>query len=124
MNQIKFSQEWNKLKNLREGRIITTFRAYTPQKHLYYESNLGEEFEIILNGKRIAIGELIIIKFLWSDRLDIETIQEDTYPHYTYEDWENLMRKFYGIPRVFGILLKFHIIKVFESMKEAVTHDI
>ena len=117
MRSIKFSHEWDKLKpeNLKPGSIITTFRAYNPKKHLFYENNLGEDFEIVLNGKKLARAELILIRYLWSNQLDLNTIRQDTHNHYSYDDWINLIKKFYGNERVFGMLLKFRVKEIYNK---------
>ena len=117
MNKVKFTQEWDKLKpgNFKVGRLFTTFRAYNPQKDRYYSENLGEKFEIELNGDVLGIGILRLIQYVWSDELDLKTIKRDTYSNYDYEDWQALIERFYGKEKVFGILLTFEIIAVYQK---------
>ena len=112
--QIKFSEEWDKLKpdNFQIGTTFTTFRAYTPQKQKYYESNKGEIFDVILNGKIIGRAELTEIHYMWSGEMTPSDIEIDTYEGWDFADWQNLMKKFYDLYDVFGMLLTFEIKEV------------
>ena len=55
MNIIKFSEPWDKLKNI-DG--FTTIRSSNPDKSRYYKSSIGKEFEISLKGE--IIGRAIL----------------------------------------------------------------
>jgi hypothetical protein len=55
MNIIKFSEPFDKLRNL-EG--FTTIRRSTPEKAEYYHKAIGELFDISLLGKIIGKGIL------------------------------------------------------------------
>jgi hypothetical protein len=43
MNRVKFTVEWDKLKEPR----FTTIRSYRPDKLAYYESRVGHEFTVL-----------------------------------------------------------------------------
>jgi len=112
MPNMRFSEEWDKLKNnISRGEEITTFRAYKPQKDVYYNKLLEnkERIHIVLQNKLIATATLVDKQYKWSTDLTLEQIKNDTYQHYTKKDWEILMKKFYGIEKVFGLWLTFRI---------------
>lgn len=56
MNQIKYSHNWNNKLNCD---VYTSIRKSTPEKKEYYKSNIGNVFDVILNGK------LFNQKILW-----------------------------------------------------------
>ncbi len=116
MKEIKFSEEWDKLipSNFKVGNTFTTFRGYSPRKAKYYEMMAlrKQEFNVLLNGKILGKAILENMGYAWSYDLDLKWIQDDTYSHFTREDFEKLLEKFYGNKIVFGIYLIFAIIEV------------
>ncbi len=48
VNTIKFSHNWN---NKLENSIFTTIRSQSSDKEEYYKGLIGDEFEVLLNGK-------------------------------------------------------------------------
>ena len=108
---IKYSEMYDKLKNRKKGGKYTTFRGYSPGKHRWYESNIEREFQILLTtkfrGQESVLGsaELMGMSFHWADEIPVSLVKMDTYEHYELQNWEDLMRKFYGVYPCFLICL-------------------
>jgi len=104
---IRFSEMFDKLKpeNRKIGQRFTTFRAYTVYKDKYYTENKGNEFIIKLDDKKLGKVLLLDIGHNWSNTLGIEHIRSDTYQHWEYRDWNNLMAKFYHYHPIYLIKL-------------------
>ena len=74
VNVIKFSEPWDKLKNL-EG--FTTIRRSTPEKAQYYHQAIGEVFGISLQGKIIGKGKLAEVHETTGRDIDTEILDFD-----------------------------------------------
>lgn len=75
MLAIKFSEKWDKLGHI-DG--FTTIRRYTPEKYGYYSSNIGNVFEVQVNGKRLYDAVLKSAAAMGSHEIDRELLLEDT----------------------------------------------
>jgi hypothetical protein len=114
MNQIKFSQEWDKLKpeNRIVGELLTTARAYDARKQVYYESKLCEGFDVMLKGKRIGMAKLLTVDYHWTADIDISFWKDDTYSNITYPEIQTMMKGFYGNTNPFLMVLTFKWVEV------------
>lgn len=72
---IKFSEKWDKLSHI-DG--FTTIRRYTPEKWEYYHGNIGNVFEVQVNGKRLYDAVLKSAAAMGSHEIDRELLLEDT----------------------------------------------
>jgi hypothetical protein len=86
MNRIKFTIEWDKLKDPR----FTTIRSYRPDKFDFYECHVGEEFGIFKvphqfaapwKGTKIGSATLRSVRLVEPARLSAKEILRDV----TYE---------------------------------------
>ena len=114
MPRIKFSEQWDKLKQakFKTGELFTTFRGYNAQKDKWYKENRGEIYEVDLKGKTIGTARLVSIEYTWSYCLTDYAVQIDTYDHWTEEDFKGFLNKMYGSKDVFLIKLTFQIEEV------------
>lgn len=71
---IKFSYNYKKLKD----RMFTTIRRYTPQKYVYYSSNVGKVFDVLVNDKKQFQAKLIQVFSTHFNSLTKEFIEYDT----------------------------------------------
>lgn len=106
MKNIKFSEEWDKLKT--ENRIIGkhfgTFRAYEARKEQYYFESIGFQHEVILKGTVIGVARLEGYEVKRAKEMNYA---EDTYPGWGWKEFSGLMQKFYGNYNPVGIHLQF-----------------
>lgn len=111
MLTIKFSERWGKLNemNFKTGELFTTFRGYNPKKDKWYKDNIGNIYDVDLNGKTIGTARLITVNHDWSTFLTKKDIQRDTYDHWTKEEFEGFLNKMYGSKEVFLIKLTFQV---------------
>lgn len=58
MKQIKFSHNWN---NKLNNDIFTTIRKSTSEKQKYYNSLIGEQFEVMLKDSARGIATLLTV---------------------------------------------------------------
>lgn len=70
------------------------------------EKHKGEIWSKLIRRDLTKDAVLIDLKYLWDNEMTLEDIKNDTFFDFGYDDWRNLMHKFYGGP-VFGILLTF-----------------
>ena len=75
MLAIKFSEKWDKLGHI-DG--FTTIRSYTPEKRDYYRDNIGNVFEVQVNGKRFYDAILKNAEIRNPGAMDIKLLEEDT----------------------------------------------
>jgi len=103
---LKFSEEWDKLKpkNFKVGNTLTTFRSYDPRKHKYYASGLEKIFNVKLHNEIIGKVKLISLRFAWSCHLDDSFIKQDTYENWNRKKFDKMIKKFYEIEPVFGLV--------------------
>jgi hypothetical protein len=95
---IKFNQEWDKLKDLSQGCIFTTFRLFTPNnasKYTQWKLN-NELIGISLKDTIIGYGKIIGIVKTKLSSLNKSEIRLDTYDHWSIRDFKFLMNSFYG----------------------------
>lgn len=100
IKKIKFSLEWDKLKEDRKklGEFFTTGRGYTPSKEIYYREMEEEIVEIELKGKVIGKAKVIGTDIERCDDLTMFWWKMDTHKEYGREDVHDLMKKFYRNP--------------------------
>lgn len=112
--KIKFSHQFDKLtpEKFKKNEIFTTFRAYDVRKDIYYEKNINKEFEVILNDKKIGNAILLSKTYRWSYDLTDDEIKNDTFSKWNKNDFYDLMKKFYGCEKVYGLWLRFKITDV------------
>ena len=71
----------------------------------------GENWQKLSIVQKDDVWILNDILYTWSDELNIGFIRLDTFHDWTHEDWRALMKKFYGMERVFGMVLFFKRVK-------------
>lgn len=123
MADIKFSEEWDKFRPERfyPGALFSTMRSARhiveiEERAVYYEDKRGSEFHVILKGKDIATATLISVEQYYIDELPIEFLKQDTYWHYTRDDFATLMRRFYRQNDLPLIVLVFVVNEVFNKL--------
>jgi len=112
--QIKFSEEWDKLR--KENRIVgkefTTARGYEPRKQAYYERSVGDTFDVMLKGEKIGEAKLDDVLWGWATTKGLDFWRADTYKDNKWYNIFSLLRKFYQISDPFMIFLYFKWTKV------------
>ena len=98
--QIRFSEEWDKLRPDRRviGHRFTTARKHTIPKFKYYSGCLHKNGSIILNSKKIGEAKLVGMQVSTAHARPREWWKRDTYSFYTQVDVDRLMTRFYGVP--------------------------
>ena len=66
----------------------------------------------MINGDKVGVAVLKETEYYWSWELDLEEIQNDTYAHWTEEDFRGLLRNFYQNDNVYLIKLIFEWVEV------------
>ena len=74
MNAIKFSEPWDKLKNI-DG--FTTIRRSTPEKAKYYHAAVNNEFQVMLNGEIIGHAVLKSVDATYGCFIPENTLADD-----------------------------------------------
>lgn len=125
MNTLPFSRYWDKISDRKVGKIWTTMRAYTPERHYFYESRMGKQFQILLRVDDV-VGEVTLLKihFRWTNGLSMEEIREDTHQDWDRMRFRELMRKFYGIDNPFLIKLFLRWTKCNNTMPSLEVYDV
>ena len=91
MLAIKFSEKWDKLSHI-DG--FTTIRRYTPEKYEYYNGNIGNVFEVQVNGKRLYDAVLKSAVAMDPHEISRELLLEDTKLNgESYYDWYSRIRR-------------------------------
>jgi len=70
------------------------------------------EAVVLLNKQPIGCVELNGMGYTWSDDVNIDFVKRDTFKHWDWHDWEQFIKKTYGIYPVFGMTLALTITKV------------
>lgn len=74
-HQIKFTHNWN---NKLFNTIFTTIRAYTKEKHEYYQKNLHSDFDVMIEGARFGGARLIGVHIKRFGDIDPSFLRVDT----------------------------------------------
>ena len=85
-----FTEEWDKLKDIKVGKQITTIRWND-----YPETTIGRVIPIKLNGTEIAKGKIIAIEFLRMNQLTFGFIRKDSHKSMTFERFFAFMKGWY-----------------------------
>ena len=72
---IKFSERWDKLSHI-DG--FTTIRSYTPEKRDYYRDNIGNVFEVQVNGRKFYDALLNNATVMDPKAIDRRLLLDDT----------------------------------------------
>jgi len=95
LKQLKFSDNYDKLRYRKVGKSFTTFRGYVPSKEVYYREQTGRSLEILLGGEPLGTAKLLIVSTVWCSDLKEVEVKADTFLNWTCEDFCNLMKRFY-----------------------------
>lgn len=87
---MNFSEEWEKLKNLKVGTIITSIRWND------YPQEVGDHIPIKLKGTEVAKAIVVGIQETELGAIPWQLIRFDTYKGITVDSFYNLMEKFYS----------------------------
>lgn len=87
---MNFSEEWDKLKNLKAGTIITTIRWND------YPQQTGDHIPINLKGKLIARAIVVGVEHTVLGKISSKLIEFDTKSNYNCLIFYNLIKKFYS----------------------------
>ncbi len=118
---IRYSEEWDKLnpnKRFKTGERHTTARGYKVSKHHYYRNHKGDIFNVELNDEIIGTARLLDVRPHLAQDLPIGFIKKDTYPHYTREDFDSLMEKYYNLSDIAVLVLRFQVVSVKEEWRD------
>lgn len=63
---VKFSHNWNNKLNCK---VFTTIRSFSENKLNYYQSAIGKEFSVELNGKHFCRAKLLIVEHMQLDEI-------------------------------------------------------
>lgn len=69
------------------------------------DKHQGETWEKLVDRDLSEPVTISSIDYMWSSRLELRLIREDTFQDFTLEDWQELMFHFYKLYDVFGFLL-------------------
>jgi len=115
MKQIKFSkcpvephkgQSWDKLVLPTVGDTFTTFRGYEVRKHAYYGrcAKDKEVFEVVEEGKKLGIAELMDVEGMLSNMITDEEIRDDTFQTADTAFFNRLISFFYKLDESIAVL--------------------
>ena len=97
-NKIAFLKDWNG--KISKGIFFTTIRK--PDKFIYYESRIGETFDVILNDKFISKAVLRDATLTSLEKITPELLVLDT----GTMDWKVLFEKFHVIDKCVLLLFE------------------
>jgi hypothetical protein len=104
MKKIKFSHNWN---NKLSAKIFTTIRKATQNKVDYYKGCVGEDFQVLLNNKKICEARLINVGITMFKKIPPILLMLDT----GTKDYKKIFKRFGIYDNTYVIHLELEVTK-------------